>query len=63
MKKLVKKPTYKCGECGDKIVLPKDVELDEIVDCPCCSTGYKVVMKDGKRILSTLDLEGEDWGE
>ena len=53
----------KCIECGTEVRIPRDSDAGEIIDCPCCGTGYQVVKKKGKLCLAVSEIEGEDWGE
>lgn len=53
---------HKCSECGNTFQVNK-VDSDEIVRCPVCEADYKVVVKDGKVIITEFVYEDEDFGE
>ena len=56
----------KCPDCDFALIIPKDVEIGEILSCPSCGLELEVkkTANGGEGIdLQELTLEGEDWGE
>lgn len=55
-----------CPDCNLDLVVPCDLEIGEILSCPCCGLELEVKkIDDGGDFveLQELTLEGEDWGE
>lgn len=55
--------TICCDDCGEEIVFSKDIEDNEILSCNVCGREYLVKIIDDKIVISTLEIESEDWGE
>ncbi len=58
------KSTITCKDCGAEVLVPKDIQDNEILTCSGCGTEF-IVHKLPKGIeITELQLEGkEDWGE
>ena len=53
-----------CNECGEKISVPNDFIVGEIVSCKDCSSEYEVgEINNGTVLLKPSEQVGEDWGE
>lgn len=53
-----------CIDCGAPLDVPDDSLDGEIICCPDCGVDYVIEMDDnGKKQLTELTIEGEDWGE
>jgi len=56
----------KCPDCDSALEVPSDVELGEILSCPCCGLELEVkktTFGGGCTEFQELVIEGEDWGE
>ncbi len=51
-----------CIECEGDVLLPSDVEENEILVCPDCGVDLEVVSLD-PLALELAPMEEEDWGE
>ncbi|HII85006.1 TPA: lysine biosynthesis protein LysW [Candidatus Bathyarchaeota archaeon] len=60
-----KNDAAKCPDCDSVLAIPCDVELGEILSCPCCGLELEVKTAFGGGCVSLqeLTIEGEDWGE
>jgi hypothetical protein len=55
---------FECKDCGGDLILPFDVQNDEIIGCEDCGLDYVVEIDEpGLVHLLELAIEGEDWGE
>ena len=55
-----------CPDCDSVLDVPSDVELGEILSCPCCGLELEVkktAFGGGCAEFQELVIEGEDWGE
>jgi len=64
MGELVRKNIIVCTDCGYEIIVPKDIQDNEVLTCPCCSLEFvvNVLAEDVFKALP-LEMEGVDWGE
>jgi hypothetical protein len=52
-----------CNDCEEVVDMPDDVEVGDIISCPCCGLEYEVRMVDGVMEMVELTLDGLDYGE
>jgi DNA-directed RNA polymerase subunit RPC12/RpoP len=60
-----RKNTITCNDCGAEILVPPDIQDNEILSCPGCGVEFVVHKLPGEKIEAVdLQLEGKvDWGE
>ncbi len=54
----------KCKICGEKIGVPEDSMVGELIECPSCGMNFEIVSTvEGNVEIKPAENVGEDWGE